>query len=248
MSFIKKHFTLSLLFACLLSLLGGFTELYSIKTRGIYAAMQTGNTITMFMNFIDGNIPWALDRMMVILMFFIGCLTAESLKATIKKVNKYYPQIVLSLMIICLIPSICIPVNIEAIQSNGTPTINDIVADCFMALYGAFQFCSFREMNKNVFSSTMMTTVMKNIAEFLVKSIKEKKIEYAFVSLEYFFILISFILGAMSFYLCYKFIDIQSKDTIIQLLPISMIAVLLILIGLSIFISKKDKEIKLIKE
>ena len=37
MSFIKKHFTLSLLFACLLSLLGGFTELYSIKTRGIYA-------------------------------------------------------------------------------------------------------------------------------------------------------------------------------------------------------------------
>lgn len=110
--------------------------------------MQTGNTITMFMNFIDGNIPWALDRMMVILMFFIGCLTAETLKATIKKVNKYYPQIVLSLMIICLIPSICIPVNIEAIQSNGTPTINDIVADCFMALYGAFQFCSFREMNK----------------------------------------------------------------------------------------------------
>lgn len=95
MSFIKKHFTLSLLFACLLSLLGGFTELYSIKTRGIYAAMQTGNTITMFMNFIDGNIPWALDRMMVILMFFIGCLTAETLKATIKKVNKYYPQIVL---------------------------------------------------------------------------------------------------------------------------------------------------------
>ena len=151
-------------------------------------------------------------------------------------------------MIICLIPSICIPVNIEAIQSNGTPTINDIVADCFMALYGAFQFCSFREMNKNVFSSTMMTTVMKNIAEFLVKSIKEKKIEYAFVSLEYFFILIFFILGAMSFYLCYKFIDIQSKVTIIQLLPISMIAVLLILIGLSIFISKKDKEIKLIKE
>lgn len=43
--------------------------------------MQTGNTITMFMNFIDGNIPWALDRMMVILMFFIGCLTAETFKS-----------------------------------------------------------------------------------------------------------------------------------------------------------------------
>lgn len=244
MNKLRKHLTLSYLFAVLLCLLGGFVEIYSVKTRGIYAAMQTGNIINFFMDLIDNKIALALDNLLVIAMFFVGCVIGEGLRIFVKKKgNNLYEPLILILMVICLIPTICLPVDSDSLRNGNLPTAYDLVANCFIALFGAFQLCAFQNMNGHFFVSTMMTMVLKNITTYSILAAKEREVDHIYTTLEYLFVLLSFILGAVIFYLCYQLINIDNKDFLLQMLPIGALILTCVLFGLSFkaFVPKKIK-------
>ena len=84
---INKSFIISLL----LSFCGGFIELYSVKIHGVFACMQTGNMINMFANFFDNKIYLGLENISVVVIFFLGCILAETLK--LKLENKIFQHI-----------------------------------------------------------------------------------------------------------------------------------------------------------
>lgn len=241
MNDIKKHLTLSHLFAVILCLSGGFIELYSVKTRGIYAAMQTGNLINLFMDIIDGKYALALTYLAVITVFILGCLFAEALRQILTRQNKIkYEPVALSIMTLCAIVSACLPVNSESLRQGNMPTAYDLIADCFIALLGAFQLSSFQDMDGHFYASTMMTNILRNITKYTVLSIRDKKLDDLWTAFDYTSLLLSFILGAVVFYLCYRFIPSDNKDLLLQLLPLGLMLSFVILFFISLKSFKQE--------
>ena len=64
----------ALAFAFAMAFCGGLTELYSARIRGTYAAMMTGNTISMFIAFAYGQYRAGWFGLAVIATFFLTCL------------------------------------------------------------------------------------------------------------------------------------------------------------------------------
>lgn len=217
----KKHFTLSLLFALVLTFIGGFVELYSVKVRGIYAAMQTGNLIYIFTNLIDQNYQLALNNAIVVILFFCGCFIGEVIRVHLKGKVLTFENLALILQAIFLVPAIAIPAN------SGNWGL-DITADAFLALFGAMQLCAFQSENGNFYVSTMMTIVLKMITTHFSLTIKERKADHLLTVVEYLLILLAFLLGIVTVYLILRFAN--PSPLFLQLM--GLIPLGLILVGL----------------
>ena len=91
----NKIINKSFIIALLLSFCGGFIELYSVKIHGVFACMQTGNMINMFANFFDNKIYLGLENISVAVIFFLGCILAETLKLKLENKIKYFNTLIL---------------------------------------------------------------------------------------------------------------------------------------------------------
>lgn len=230
----RKHLTLSFLFAVVLTFIGGFIELYSYKTRGIYSAMMTGNMIYIFTNAMDGHAWASIANLLVVLVFFIGCAIGEICRLQFSKHNRSFEPWILILCAICLIPAIAIPVSTKGLDDK----IN-IVADCFLALFGSLMVCAFQEYNGRFYVSTMMTIVLKNITTHGFLAIRDKKKDHIFICLEYLTILFSFLTGVIVFFLIYQFGGAKDNVLMLQLLPLLPLGLLLfVLLPLSFILFK----------
>lgn len=93
----RRIFNLDYLISLLIVFVGGFIELYSIKTRGIYAAMQTGNLLSIFSSLIDGKGTLAIKYLCVFLSFVIGLVLGEVTRLAFSKkkgtISCMYPVI-----------------------------------------------------------------------------------------------------------------------------------------------------------
>ena len=142
----NKIINKSFIIALLLSFCGGFIELYSVKIHGVFACMQTGNMINMFANFFDNKIYLGLENISVAVIFFLGCILAETLKLKLENKIKYFNTLILFLMIVFASIIVIFPLNIDN-ASKSQPNIYDIISNACLALIGAFQFCIFKEVN-----------------------------------------------------------------------------------------------------
>ncbi len=239
MNKLSSHFTLSYLYAIILAFIGGFIELYSLKARGVFACMQTGNLVSTFVNFNENRTMLAIENIVTLITFFIGCLLNELLRYYSEKKNKNFQLYVLIDMLIFLIVITCLKVDIYGLASS--PTIYDIIANLFVALFGSFQFSTFKTANNKAYSTTMMTTMLKNTASYLVIGITKKDKSSLHSSFCYFLILVSFLIGSLTFYCSYQFINVSDINLLIQLLPIVPIILIVILIILNIVNSKQNK-------
>lgn len=240
MNKLSNHFTLSYLYAIILAFIGGFIELYSLKSRGVFACMQTGNLVSTFVNFNEGKTMLAIENILTLFTFFIGCLLNELLRYYLEKKKKNFELYVLISMSVFLIVIICLKVDIESLSS--APSIYDIVANIFVALFGAFQFSTFKQANSKSYSTTMMTTMLKNTASYLIIGITRKDKESLHSSFCYFLILVSFLFGSLLFYCSYQFINVNDTNLLIQLLPIIPLILINILIVVT-FLNPTKKEL-----
>lgn len=242
MALFRKHFNLPFFSCLLLAFIGGFIELYAVRCHGIYPAMQTGNLITLFINLSDGKYALALASFAVILFFLLGCFLGEGLRLFLGKRKHIYKPLAILIEALLLLPLLFIKIDIEQLQQTGVPTYQDILADGFLALFGAFQLCTFKDVNAHFFASTMMTTILKNIASYTLLAIKEKDSERLLTVLEFVLILTSFILGFLTFYLVYSHAK-ENRDVLLQYLILFIQGLLIfVLFPLAIVESHKEKE------
>lgn len=222
-----------ILFFLLLSFVGGFIEIYSLKMHGIFAGMQTGNLITMLINFIDGSYNAGLYRLTVILIFVVGLFLNRLMFKLLKGNEQKHYTITLILDGLFLIPLIFIPKNDNGTIINFEPNQYDYIANAFIALFGAFQFSAFTKISAYPINTTMMTGNMRSIIFTAVDLIFEKSKEKGKVLFFYIVSFIVFIIGAVVFYVSFKYYNGDSKELFLSLFMILPIVITFICVPLA---------------
>ncbi|HBB06026.1 MAG TPA: hypothetical protein DCZ41_05600 [Firmicutes bacterium] len=217
----RRHFTLSLLFACSLAFLGGYMEVLSVKGFGVYCAMQTGNTILTFTNLIDGKYGAALISAATLLSFVLFSFLGELWKVHHKSQRIHFSFLALGSMSCALVMAF----GFSFLEEGS---LRAYAVNIALAAYGATQVLAFESFNDRPFVSTMMTVLLKNFTLHLAKASKERTKDSYLSALEYLVVFISFVLGGILSYLLFRF----ARLGISPLFLFGVIYILLILIPL----------------
>ena len=231
-----SNLNIELLMALMLTLIGGFVEIYSLRVHGIFAGMQTGNLITLFTDLIDGNNIQGLYRLLVIALFLVGCFLAEFVRFLLRRKNLPRESIILGFEILFLLPLLFLPVGNTKGEAEGI----DVVADIFLALFASFQYTTFRKVNGESYATTMMTNLMSNIAKDVFGLVHEKDVDDAIHLLEHVLVLLFFVLGVIAFYFTYVQIG-EGSELAIRLMILIPLVILLFVFLLSFFHPKEEK-------
>ena len=230
--------SLELLMALLLTFVGGFLELYSLKVHGVFAGMQTGNLITLFTDLIDGNVTQAFYRLYVLLSFLVGCFLAEGIRFLLRKRKLPIETIILLFELFFLLPLFFLPIG----ETTGDVDTLDIVPDIFLALFSSFQYTTFRKVNGESYATTMMTNLLSNIAKDAFILAHEKEGKAAIPLLEHFLVLLFFVFGVLTFYLFdVHFLQSDLSLRLVVLLPFFLLF-LVLLLSILHFQREKKKE------
>ena len=159
-AFIKaKRFQLSdsMSVALTLAFAGGFLDAYTFITRGgVFANAQTGNIVLFGINLFEGNFAEAKDYLIPIFAFFIGILTAETVKTLFRENSTFHwRQIVLVLEALLLTATAFMPAGMDT-------TVNALIS--FVC---SLQVESFRKVEGNPFATTMCTGNLRSAVEHL---------------------------------------------------------------------------------
>lgn len=204
--------------------------------------MQTGNLLNIFVAVSSGQVHIALLSVMVLITFLLGCFLSQLMKRAFldHRCEKYYYATVLVIESLLLIPTFFIPIEKSGVTNGGTLNIYDVIADCFLALYGSLHFIAFHEENHHSYTPTMMTNMMKNAVIHLADGIHDKNKEELTSSLSYFLLVLCFILGAMTFYLLFHYLPSDIKNTFLQFMLSFIMLLNLLLIPFSFVVYKRE--------
>lgn len=180
----NKQYSESLRVGILLALTGGFLDAYTYLCRGnVFANAQTGNMVMLGINFIEGNSGKFIKYLIPIIAFAIGVIISEVIRTKLLENNKvHWRQAVLAIEIILLMCVAFIPY--------------DYIANIIISLICAMQVEAFRKFHGNAYATTMCTGNLRSGTEKLVLFIKHKDKKHLKVSLQYYFIIFIFCLGA----------------------------------------------------
>ena len=237
MTSLKQRFNISYVMVLLLAFIGGFLELYSYKTRGIYSCLQSGNLISIFVNFNEGKDLIGVCNIVAFTTFFIGCFINQIFSNFFKEKKKNFELFTLICMVIFISIVLCMPIDID----NAIPSTYDIVAVVFLALFGSFQYCSFKIVSNTSYTTTMVTAMLKYSASSLANAISKKDKNEFNLFISYFLLIVVFLIGSLTFYCSYAFIELDKLNFIIQMLPIVVLIITLILMLLSSIEFKNKK-------
>ncbi|UDN57802.1 YoaK family protein [Clostridioides sp. ES-S-0010-02] len=177
-------------FLCaLLAITGGFLDIYTYVVRGkVFANAQTGNIVLFGLNIAEGNVRKSFYYFIPILAFILGVLIAEKIRNHFKNNNKkiHWRQVIIGIEMITILIVSFIP------QGKFNMFVN--VAISFIC---SMQVESFRKVNGNTFATTMCTGNLRSATETLFHYVQTKNIFMIKKSLQYYAIIIFFILGAI---------------------------------------------------
>jgi uncharacterized membrane protein YoaK (UPF0700 family) len=180
-----------LISAILLTFAGGFCDAYTfIYREGVFATMQTGNLIKLFVNLTNG--VFKLIYLLPIIIFLLGVIIAVLLEK-----SKYFSQITLIALLVSYVCAGFCP------QKEAW----DIVCVSILSLTGAMQFEAFRRCLEYRYTSTMCTNNMR----LLAVSVAEKKFDK---TLLYIAIIVVFSIGVISGALLGKVMGVYSISPI----------------------------------
>lgn len=222
----KRQMSETYIIGMILAVVGGFLDAYTYISRGkVFANAQTGNIVLLGVNFAEGEFKEAAFYLLPILAFFVGIIGAEMIKKRHKyNENIHWRQIVIIIEIIALLIVGFIP--------SGR---FDMLSNILISFVCSLQVESFRKVNGNAYATTMCTGNLRSATEHLYnyKQTKDKRILKN--SLQYYGIILFFIVGAL----------IGSLLTHIYFVK----AVLFALIGLiAVFILMFIEEVEVINE
>lgn len=200
-----------------LALTGGFLDAYSYICRGeVFANAQTGNMVLLAIKIAKGDFKGSIYYLIPILAFLIGIIIAEFIRKIHidKKIsNIHWRQSIICFEIIILIAVAFIPKG----DLNA-------VANTAISFVCSLQVQSFRKINGIAVATTMCTGNLRSGSEFLFKYIISKDKALLNKSLQYFTIILFFILGSILGLISTILFDIKAVFVSVFILFIIFIA------------------------
>lgn len=170
----------------LLSLVGGYLDTYTYICRGgVFANAQTGNIVLMGLRLTDGEFAGALHYLIPILSFVAGVMAVEAIKARFNddpKVHWHQLTLLVEMAVLVVVGFI--------------PESRNDLANILVSLTCAMQVEGFRRLHGNAYTTTMCTGNLRSGSESLFAYIKTKDDEEKQKAIEYFAIILIFIIGA----------------------------------------------------
>lgn len=177
------------LMGTLLALTGGFLDAYTYISRGgVFANAQTGNIVLLGLNMASGQWSRVLYYLVPIIAFVLGIFLAESIRGKCMYNRKmHWRQLVLILEMLVLL--------FVAVLPQGK---FDMIANVAVSFICAMQVESFRKVNGNTFATTMCTGNLRSGTERLYRFGRTGEVKELEKSLQYYGIILIFIIGAMA--------------------------------------------------
>lgn len=171
----------------ILAIIGGYLDAYTYICRGkVFANAQTGNIVLFGVNLVEKQWDKALEYFTPIMAFIIGVLLSEFFRKKYNKEFLHWRQSILLLEMIILVMVAFIPIG-EL----------DILANVLISFVCSLQVETFRKFRGKAYASTMCTGNLRSASEALYKSLITKNKEELKNSINYFGIIIFFIIGGM---------------------------------------------------
>ena len=184
----KKQMSETYIIGMILAIVGGFLDAYTYSSRGkVFANAQTGNIVLLGVNFAEGEFKEAAFYLLPILAFFVGIIGAEMIKKRHKyNENIHWRQIVIIIEIVTLLIVGFIP--------SGR---FDMLSNILISFVCSLQVESFRKVNGNAYATTMCTGNLRSATEHLYNYKQTKDKQILKNSLQYYGIILFFIIGAL---------------------------------------------------
>lgn len=170
----------------LLALAGGFLDAYTFLCRGgVFANAQTGNIVLLGVNMASGRWEAAVTYFMPVAAFFFGICLAEMIKRRFREnPSMHWRQIILVVEIGVLTVVAFLPAQ------------RDTLANILVSFICSMQVESFRKVHGNPYATTMCTGNLRSATEQLYQYRITRDKARLRNSLEYYGIILFFILGA----------------------------------------------------
>lgn len=176
------------LISAILAVVGGFLDAYTYICRGsVFANAQTGNIVLLGIKLAEGSWQQAIRYLTPILSFVVGIMLTEAIKRKYREGKMlHWRQIVVVMEFIVIMSVGFIPAG----KFN-------VIANILVSFICAMQVESFRKVNGKTYASTMCTGNLRSGTELLYRYHRSKDKNELKNSLEYFGIILFFILGAV---------------------------------------------------
>ena len=182
----EKQMSDSYLIGALLAVAGGFLDAYTFLCRGgVFANAQTGNIVLLGVNLASGRWEEAITYLMPVSAFFFGICFAEMIKRRFREnPSVHWRQIILVVETLVLATVALLP------------TKQNTLANILVSFICSMQVESFRKVHGNPYSTTMCTGNLRSATEQLYQYRVTRDRARLRNSLEYYGIILFFILGA----------------------------------------------------
>ncbi len=173
--------------ACVLSIIGGFLDIYTYLYRGkVFANAVTGNMVLFGLNLAERNWLASGRYLLAILSYALGVFVAEIVHGKLPDGRKIsWNQTVILLEILCLLPVCFIPYGEF-----------DFIVNSLISFVCALQVQTFRKVHGLPFASTMCTGNLRSGTEALFHSWKKRMPGEFTKAMHYYGVIVCFIFGA----------------------------------------------------
>lgn len=185
----SKQMSDKYLTGALLAIVGGYLDAYTYICRGhVFANAQTGNIVLLGIKIADGEWRQSLHYLIPIVAFFFGILVAEIIKNRFRKNRSlHWRQIIIAIEVAVL--------AIVAFLPKGSM---DMLANTLVSFVSSLQVESFRKLNGNSYVTTMCTGNLRSATEQMFQYKLTKNKTSLQNSLQYYGIILFFIIGAIT--------------------------------------------------
>lgn len=196
-----KQMSENFILGIILAVVGGYLDAYTYLVRGgVFANAQTGNIVLLGISLAEGSYLKVLQYLLPIAAFSVGVLISQAIKSKLpKSYHLHWRQIIIAIEMLLLFICTFIP------SGKSNMIVNTIVS-----LVCALQVESFRVINGNKVATTMCTGNLRSGTELLFQGISTKNKTALKQSLNYYFIILFFIIGAVAGAVITNFIGIKS--------------------------------------
>ena len=176
-----------LIAACVLSVVGGFLDIYTYLFRGnVFANAVTGNMVLFGFHFANGKWEMCGRYLLAIVSYAFGIFMANLIHARLPSSRRItWNQSVILLELICLLAVAFIPYGRW-----------DFLVNSGIAFVCALQVQTFRRVHGLPFASTMCTGNLRSGTDALFRSVHDREPGELRKALHYYGVIVCFIFGA----------------------------------------------------
>lgn len=216
---LKRPMSETFVTGALLTIVGGYFDVYTYMARGgVFANAQTGNIVLFGINIANGEMDKALSHMIPILAFVLGIFTAEFLHKRDRQFPIHWRQSVIALEIITVAAVAFLPASGE-----GAETWN-MIANVIVSYVCSLQVQSFRKVHDITCATTMCTGNLRSGTDLLVKYKRSGDRSQLYDGLKYYAINLFFVLGAViSVYVTKAFMEYSILFCLVPLILVFLL-------------------------